>query len=81
MGRTGFLIVLLEKIVEDIVRATRAVVKAVSQSIWLRLCERDPEPEGVRHTSGTAMRSDASPVTFGFMQWELVHQQFGSLEG
>jgi len=45
----GFLIVLLEIIIESIVGAVWTVVKAVSQGIRLRLCEQRSKPKRWRY--------------------------------
>ena len=80
IGRTGFLIVLLEIIIESIVGAVWTVIEAVTQCIRLRLCKRRSTPKGERRTSGTATWSGDNPVCFGVVHPELVHQQFGSSE-
>jgi len=65
IGRTGFLVVLLEIIVECIVGAIWAVIKAVSQRIRLRLCKRRPTPREQDVLLGQRLDPRTAPYALG----------------
>lgn len=79
--RTGFLVVLLQIVIEHIVGTTGTIVEPITESVRLDKIKYRTVGRYKNYTSGTADRSGGKPANFGVVHWWNVHQQSGSDEG